>query len=94
MVDNGKRPFIRTFQNIINLFTGKIQFPDFVTCSLTGRCGDIISVSPKGDVYFCDCLPKEPANMIGNMIQKNLYSLSKSSNYAKFPSAAKAADCS
>lgn len=59
-LDNGKRPFIRTFQNIINLFTGKIQFPDFVTCSLTGRCGDIISGLQKGMFTSAIVYPRNP----------------------------------
>ncbi len=78
---NEKRPNIRTFSNIVDLLKGNVHTHDFVTCSLTGRCGEIISVSPEGNVFFCDCLPKEPANMIGNIIYDNLYSLSKSSNY-------------
>jgi uncharacterized protein len=80
---NEGRPNIRTFSNIVDLLKGNDMTEDFVTCSLTGRCGEIISVSPEGDVYFCDCLPKEPANMIGNVIKNNLYSLSKSSNYTE-----------
>lgn len=80
-INCGKKPNIRTFSNLVDLLTGEVQSLDFVTCSLTGRCGEIISISPEGDVYFCDCLPKEPANMIGNMFNTSLYCLPKSNNY-------------
>lgn len=82
-IENGQTPNIRTFSNLIDLLNGNIEKRQFITCSLTGRCGEIISISPTGDVYFCDCLPKEPQNMIGNVLRKDLYKLSKSSNYTK-----------
>lgn len=82
-IENGMTPIIRPFLNMIELLSGKVERDQLITCSLTGRCGEIISISPTGDVFFCDCLPKEPQNMIGNILCTDIYHLSKSTNYTK-----------
>jgi len=57
----------RFFNNIIDKIQGKISHENFVTCSLTGRCGEIISVNSDKKIYFCDCLPKNETYHIGTL---------------------------
>lgn len=76
------RPFdIRLFSNVVDILRGNIVSGQYITCSMTGRCGEIISIGPEGDVYFCDCLPKNSRAVIGNIIHQNVYSLTASENY-------------
>lgn len=79
--NDGCKINIRTFSNIVKMIKGEILHGEYVTCSLTGRCGEIISILPNGDVYFCDCLPKSEIFNIGNIIHKDIYALTKSENY-------------
>lgn len=81
-LSSGKKPTIRLFSNITDMILGRLQPHSYVTCSLTGRCGEIISIDTNGDIYFCDCLPKEKKHCIGNLNDDTLYVLSQSNNYS------------
>lgn len=80
-LSSGKQPTIRLFSNITDMMMGHLQPNSYVTCSLTGRCGEIISVDTNGDIYFCDCLPKEKKHCIGNLNNDTLYALSQNNSY-------------
>lgn len=80
-LSSDKRPTIRLFSNITDMMLGHLLPNSYVTCSLTGRCGEIISIDTNGDIYFCDCLPKEKKHCIGNLNNNTLYALSQKDNY-------------
>ncbi|WP_321437306.1 radical SAM/SPASM domain-containing protein [uncultured Bacteroides sp.] len=70
----------RVFTNIIDKMLGTITSKDYITCSLTGRCGEIISINSDKKIYFCDCLPKENKYSIGNL-NEGLENISKGKRY-------------
>ena len=71
---------IRFFHNIVDKMQCKVAFSDFITCSLTGRCGEIISINSDQKVYFCDCLPKETRYQIG-LLSQGFDNIGENSNY-------------
>lgn len=70
----------RFFNNIIDKMQGKVASIDYISCNLTGKCGEIISINSDHKIYFCDCLPKEEKFSIGN-INQGLKQIIKSKNY-------------
>lgn len=64
-----KKINFRLFNNIIDVMNGTTTSHNFITCSLTGQCGEIISINSDQRLYFCDCLPKEESNCIGHLTE-------------------------
>lgn len=81
--DSGCNANYRFFNNILSRIYGINRSDEYVSCSLSGRCGEIISVNADGVVYFCDCFPKEPQYAVGNSIEECLESSSRNYNRLK-----------
>lgn len=78
--NSDKKINFRGFNNIIDIMSGNITKGKYITCSLSGRCGEIISINSDGKIYFCDCLPKNETYYIGN-IENGFEYLLKGQNY-------------